>query len=78
MSGVTALRSFMGTGKLQELRGLCEALDASTVIFDHDLAPKQIANIEEATGRRSATGTITRQGKILPRESRSSAALRSA
>jgi GTPase len=44
--------TFMGTGKLQELRGLCEALGATTVIFDHDLAPKQIANIEEATGRK--------------------------
>ncbi len=44
--------TFMGTGKLQELRGLCETLDASTIIFDHNLAPKQIANIEEATGRK--------------------------
>jgi GTPase len=44
--------TFMGTGKLIELRGLCETLDATTVIFDHNLAPKQIANIEEATGRK--------------------------
>src|SRR5690242_20168757 len=44
--------TYMGTGKVQELKGLCEALDASSIIFDHDLAPKQIANIEEATGRK--------------------------
>jgi GTP-binding protein HflX len=44
--------TYMGTGKLQELRSLCDALDAATIIFDHDLAPKQIANIEEATGRK--------------------------
>jgi GTPase len=44
--------TYMGTGKLQELKGLCEALDATTIIFDHNLAPKQIANIEEATGRK--------------------------
>jgi len=44
--------TYMGTGKLQELRGLCESLGATTVIFDHNLAPKQIANIEEATGRK--------------------------
>jgi GTPase len=44
--------TFMGTGKLVELRALCDTLDAQTIIFDHDLAPKQIANIEEATGRK--------------------------
>jgi GTP-binding protein HflX len=44
--------TYIGTGKLDELRSLCDSLDASTIIFDHDLAPKQIANIEEATGRK--------------------------
>ncbi|MBL9031002.1 MAG: GTPase HflX [Phycisphaerae bacterium] len=44
--------TYMGKGKLEELRGLCEALDARTIIFDHELSPKQIANIEEATGRK--------------------------
>jgi len=44
--------TFMGSGKLEELKSLCEALDASTVIFDHDLSPKQIANIEAAIGRK--------------------------
>lgn len=41
--------TYMGVGKLDELRGLCERLDASVVIFDHDLSPKQISNIEKAT-----------------------------
>ncbi|MCC6676264.1 MAG: GTPase HflX [Phycisphaerales bacterium] len=44
--------TYMGSGKLEELKLLCEALDASTVIFDHDLSPKQIANIEGAIGRK--------------------------
>jgi GTP-binding protein HflX len=44
--------TYMGTGKVQELKNLCEALDATTVIFDHDLSPKQIAKIEEITGRK--------------------------
>src|SRR5262245_20497340 len=44
--------TYMGTGKVEELKNLCEALDASTVIFDHDLSPKQIAKIEETTGRK--------------------------
>jgi GTPase len=44
--------TYMGSGKVEELKRLCEALDAKTVIFDHDLSPKQIANIEEITERK--------------------------
>lgn len=44
--------TYMGKGKVDELKGLCETLDATTVIFDHDLSPKQIAAIEEITGRK--------------------------
>ncbi len=36
----------MGRGKLEELRELCRHTGASVVIFDHDLSPAQIANIE--------------------------------
>jgi GTP-binding protein HflX len=41
--------TYMGSGKVEELRDLCKALNAGTIIFDHDLSPKQIANIEEVT-----------------------------
>ena len=41
--------TYMGVGKLEELKGLCERLDASVIIFEHDLSPKQISNIEKAT-----------------------------
>ncbi|MCC6227832.1 MAG: GTPase HflX [Phycisphaerales bacterium] len=44
--------TYMGTGKIEELGRLCEALDATTVIFDHDLSPKQLAKIEEITKRK--------------------------
>ncbi len=44
--------TFMGTGKVQEMKGLCERLEARTIIFDHDLSPKQIAKIEEITERK--------------------------
>lgn len=44
--------TFMGSGKVEELRDLCTALDAGVVIFDHDLSPRQIANIEEIVGRK--------------------------
>ena len=44
--------TYMGSGKVEELKALCEALNASVVIFDHDLSPRQIANIEEIVGRK--------------------------
>ncbi|MCG3123130.1 MAG: GTPase HflX [Phycisphaerales bacterium] len=44
--------TYMGAGKVVELKALCELLHASTIIFDHDLSPKQIANIEKETGRK--------------------------
>jgi len=44
--------TYMGKGKVEELRDLCEATDATSIIFDHDLSPKQISNIQEITDRK--------------------------
>lgn len=44
--------TFMGKGKVEELKRLCETLGATTIIFDHDLSPKQIANVEQVTERK--------------------------
>lgn len=44
--------TYMGVGKLEELKGLCDRLDADVVIFDHDLSPRQISKIEETTERK--------------------------
>ncbi len=44
--------TYMGKGKVAELRDLCDKLDATLVIFDHELSPRQIANIEEVVGRK--------------------------
>ena len=44
--------TFMGSGKVEELKALCEELHATSVIFDHDLSPKQISNVEEIVGRK--------------------------
>ncbi len=44
--------TYIGSGKLAELKGLCEQLEASLVIFDHELSPRQIANIEEVVERK--------------------------
>jgi len=40
---------FIGKGKAAELRDLVKSLDADVIIFDHDLSPAQLRNLEEAT-----------------------------
>lgn len=44
--------TFMGSGKVTELKAACEALEANTIIFDHDLSPRQINALEKATLRK--------------------------
>ncbi|RMH29129.1 MAG: GTPase HflX [Planctomycetota bacterium] len=44
--------TYMGSGKLEELRRLCEEARATLVIFDHDLSPAQIGNIERRLERK--------------------------
>ena len=44
--------TYLGTGKLEELKLMCEELEAGIVIFDNDLAPSQIGNIEEIVERK--------------------------
>ncbi|MEO1129354.1 MAG: GTPase HflX [Planctomycetota bacterium] len=44
--------TYIGTGKLAELKAMCRELDAGVIIFDHELSPKQIANIEKETERK--------------------------
>jgi GTP-binding protein HflX len=44
--------TFMGPGKLEELKTFCAQVGATTIIFDQSLSPKQIGNIEKATLRK--------------------------
>tara|TARA_R110002073_G_scaffold1715_1_gene12188 strand:+ start:67454 stop:68956 length:1503 start_codon:yes stop_codon:yes gene_type:complete len=44
--------TYMGKGKVEELRDLCDGVDASCIIFDHDLSPNQISSIQEITNRK--------------------------
>src|SRR5262245_23640095 len=41
--------SYIGSGKLTELQELVQAAGADVVIFDNDLTPAQIRNLEKAT-----------------------------
>lgn len=43
--------TFLGSGKVQELREICLALDSDTVVFEHNLAPAQQRNLEKILGR---------------------------
>jgi GTP-binding protein HflX len=42
---------YIGKGKVEELREVCLAVDADTVVFDNELAPAQQFNLEKLLGR---------------------------
>ncbi len=42
--------TYLGSGKLEELRILCENEEADLVVFNSELSPSQIRNIEDALG----------------------------
>ena len=42
---------FIGKGKAEELRDVCLAVDADTVVFDNELSPGQQYNLEKLLGR---------------------------
>ena len=42
-------KTFIGKGKVVQLKELAESVNASVIIFDHDMTPAQIRNLEEAT-----------------------------
>ena len=52
---------FIGPGKVDELAEQCQALTADLVIFDHDLSPAQVRNLEARLG----VGVIDRSQLIL-------------
>jgi GTP-binding protein HflX len=49
---------YIGSGKIQELSALVEGLDASTVIFNDELSPSQIRNLESSLEKKVIDRTI--------------------
>ena len=43
-------RTYIGSGKIEELRELCESGGVKAVVFDTELSPAQIKNIEDDLG----------------------------
>lgn len=50
--------TFMGTGKLGEIKEFCENNEVDVLIFDHELSATQIRNIEKITGIRTIDRTM--------------------
>ena len=44
--------TFIGKGKIEELRRACESAAADLVVFDDELTPAQLRNLEKAAGAR--------------------------
>lgn len=40
--------TLIGSGKVQELAGVAHSVNANVILFDHDLTPTQLRNLEEA------------------------------
>ena len=45
-------RTYIGSGKVEELAVLCEQNDVGLIVFDTELSPSQIRNLEEGLGDR--------------------------
>ncbi len=67
--------SYMGSGKLEELKEACQTLEADVVVMNNELSGRQIRNIEEETGVKVidrtilildifASRAISREGKL--------------
>ena len=44
--------TYLGEGKVEELLNACQTLDATLVIFDSELSPIQLKNLEKILGLR--------------------------
>lgn len=43
------IKTYLGKGKLEQLQQLVSATEADVIVFDNDLSPAQVRNIEQAT-----------------------------
>ena len=50
--------TYVGSGRLEEIKSFCENQDIDVMIFDCELTPTQIRNIEQATGVRTIDRTM--------------------
>ena len=57
---------FIGKGKVDELKDICLAVDADTVVFDNELSPAQQYNLEKLLGRTALEDRAHRLAHMVP------------
>ena len=57
--------TYLGRGKVEELRSICLAVDADTVVFDDDLSPAQQRNLEQTLGRTAIDEYVEHKSTII-------------
>ena len=60
-------RTLIGSGKVRELSELCRNNDIGLVVFDCDLTPVQIRNLEDDIGGKAADGDGSREVRVIDR-----------
>ena len=58
-------RTWIGSGKVKEIAALCEANEVDLVIFDTELSPSQIRNLEDGISETGRVRVIDRSMLIL-------------
>ena len=58
-------RTWIGSGKVQEIAELCAANDVDLVVFDTELSPSQIRNLEDGISENGSVRVIDRSMLIL-------------
>lgn len=58
-------RTWIGSGKVAEIAALCEANEVDLVVFDTELSPSQIRNLEDGISERGTVRVIDRSMLIL-------------
>ena len=56
-------RTYLGSGKLDELKEYANALDADLIVFDDELSPAQLRNLEKELERRILDRTTPRHAR---------------
>ena len=58
--------SYLGKGKLEELKSMCEMTEANVAIFDDELRPTQQRNLEEALNHQGNRPHCAHTGRVRP------------
>ena len=69
-------KTFVGSGKLEEIAQMVEADEITTVVVNNRLTPRQNVNLEEILGVTRNSSLTLRESRALKKPVRSSSAIR--